>query len=338
MKTAIGEPRLLAELEEAAPAAVSVQVDLAKLSRWRIGGPAEVLVEPSDEAEAIAVMQVLRRTGVSYCVIGETSNLLFDTAGFNGVIIRIASRMAGIDIKHERVVTKAGTSVPQLARAVGSRGLSGLEHIVGIPGTIGGLVLMNGGSQRKGIGTNVTRIQLLTADATVRTLSRDECKFAYRSSQLQELNGVVLEVELSLSHGSIQRINAEMDEIVASRRTRFPEHEPNGGSTFLSDPKMYEGVGPPGLVIEQAGFKGLRVGGAQVSPDHANFINNVGGATSDDVLELIAQIRDTVRNRTGFTMDTEVRYVSPDGTVRPAHQEADMRTTPNSSRFGLSAT
>ncbi|WP_147105634.1 UDP-N-acetylmuramate dehydrogenase [Nesterenkonia populi] len=316
---------VLARLEEAVPDLVSTRIELSRLSRWRIGGNADALVEPSNEQQVSAVLRVLLESKTPYCVVGDTSNLLFDSEGLRGVLIRIASEMSGINIEGRDVAVKAGTSVPKLARRVGARGLTGIEHTVGIPGTIGGLVLMNGGSQRKGIGSHVTWVRYVDTNGEVRVIAPDECHFSYRSSALQTRGGVIVEVGLRLEEGDPHTINAEMDHIVESRRARFPEDHPNCGSTFLSNPAMYSTAGPPGQVIEQAGFKGKRIGGAQVSPQHANFINNVGAAKSDDVLELIRQIRETVRTRTGFVMDSEARYVTPDSRVLPVHEEADRR-------------
>lgn len=223
------------------------------------------------------------------------------------------------------MAVKAGTSVPLLARTVGEEGLAGIEHTAGIPGTLGGLVVMNGGSQRRGIGTHVVWVRYIERNGEVSIIRQEECEFAYRSSSLQRRGGIVAEVGLRLEPGHAEAISARMDEIVATRRDRFPEDQPNCGSTFLSNPAMYSIVGPPGKAIEEAGLKGKRVGGAQISPVHANFINNVGGATSDDVLELIGSIRQTVFDRTGFAMDAEARYISPDATVASAHEEADRR-------------
>ncbi|GAA1159450.1 UDP-N-acetylmuramate dehydrogenase [Nesterenkonia sandarakina] len=316
---------LLRRLRQAVPGGVQVSVNLSSFSRWRIGGPADALVEPTNRHEVAGVLQLLESTGTPYCVVGETSNLLFDSRGLRGVIVRIAARMSGISFDGRDVVVKAGTSVPELARAAGAKGLSGIEHTVGIPGTLGGLVIMNGGSQRKGIGSSVAWVRYVDRVGTLIELSREDCEFSYRSSALQRLGGVVTEVGLRLDRGNTDEIEAEMDEIVASRQARFPEDAPNCGSTFLSNPAMYSSVGPPGKAIDDAGLRGTQIGGAQISPKHSNFINNVGGATSDDVLALVGLVRGAVLERTGFRMDAEARYVSPDGKVTAAHTVSDDR-------------
>lgn len=306
-------------------AIVQNDVNLSEITRWRIGGRCSFLVEPRTIDEVIDVTKFLSTENVPVCVVGETSNLLFDSAGFDGVIIRIASKMSGISVEGTRVRALAGTAVPQVARTAADHGLTGIEHIVGIPGTIGGLALMNGGSQRKGIGAHIVAVTFVHEDGMVSTMNHDECEFSYRHSRLQSLRGIVAQVELELATGDSSDIHREMDEIVREREAKFPSSEPNCGSTFLSDPNMYATVGPPGRVIEDAGFKGFRLGGVQVSPKHANFLSNVGDARSDDVLSLIGLIRGTVQERTSYMLDAEVRYVSRMGRVAPAHEVADER-------------
>lgn len=301
------------------------EVPLSGLTRWKVGGSAAAVVEPRTVNELASVLQVIRDRELKYCVVGETSNLLFDSDGFRGVLVRMAEKYAGIEVNGTRMSVRAGTSVPQVARAAAAHGLSGIEHIVGIPGTMGGLVLMNGGSQRKGIGDHVASVTLLSPLGERIQLTHDECEFSYRSSALQKRRDVVVGVELTLVEGDAEAISSEMDEIVSARSRKFPEREANCGSTFLSDPAMYATVGPPGRVIEKLGFKGMTLGGAQVAPEHANFINNVNSASSDDILRLIGLIRGTVFEETGFHLDAEVRYVSPEGDMSPAHIVADKR-------------
>ncbi|KRA26138.1 hypothetical protein ASD65_15680 [Microbacterium sp. Root61] len=298
---------------------------LSEVSRWQIGGPALVVVEPRSIAEAADVVALMRDRIEPMLVVGDMSNVLFDSDGFDGVIIRIGRSLSTMRALGTMVHAEAGIAIPQLARATADLGLSGLEHTVGIPGTLGGLVTMNGGSQRKGIGLSVARVTCLDRSGNVLEFTQSECQFGYRSSTLQRPDLIVAAVELQLEPRDSIEVHAEMDEVVESRRARFPEDLPNCGSTFLSDPSMYEIIGAPGKAIESVGLKGYSYGGAQVSPQHANFVVNTGGATSDDVLAVIHHIRETVHRSTGFAMDCEVRYVSPDGDVVPAHIAAEER-------------
>lgn len=181
---------------------------------------------------------------------------------------------------------------------------------------------MNGGSQRRGIGDNVLQVTCADLNGGVRQLDAVECGFSYRKSSLQAAKVIVTDVILELSRGDPAVIADTMNNILAERASKFPSDYPNCGSTFLSNPEMYSTIGPPGRAIEEAGLKGYRIGGAQVSTKHANFLLNLGHATSDDILRLIAHIRDTVFTRTGYLMDCEVRHIAPDGVVRPAHEKA----------------
>lgn len=314
--------QLTDELESAAPGATQFDVDMAAFSRWKIGGRAAAVVEPTNSAEAARVMAAVSRMSVPFIIVGETSNLLFDSSGFDGIIVRIGSAMSEFAVNGARIWAQAGVSVPTLAHAAGAAGLTGIEHVVGIPGTLGGLAMMNGGSQRRGIGENIERVRCLDTNGSVIELDQSECGFSYRRSSLSLSTLMVVEVELRLAHGDKARIQDRMESILSERAAKFPNDFPNCGSTFLSDPQMYATVGPPGRAIEDAGLKGYRIGNAQVSLKHANFLLNLGSATSDDILRLIALIRRTVFNRTGYYLDCEVKHVSRDGVIRPAHESA----------------
>jgi len=198
-------------------------------------------------------------------------------------------------------------------------GLAGLEHTIGIPGTIGGLVLMNGGSQRKGIGENVRRVEVVSCEGRAVVLNREECAFSYRRSALQGTGVVVVRVELECERQDSREIRRLMLDDLRERRRKFPRKVPNCGSVFLSTSEMHASVGPPGKIIERAALKGARIGDAEVSHQHANFIVNHGSASSRDVLALIAHIRQVVNRQIGFNLCCEVRYVSPEGVIMPAH-------------------
>jgi UDP-N-acetylmuramate dehydrogenase len=318
-------PDLVGLLEQIAPDGVRTGVDMAEVSAWRIGGPAAVFVEPDTAEQVAGVLRLMSRRPEPLLVIGETTNLFFDSRGFDGVLLRIGPKLSRVSIDGRRVRAQAGARVPELVRALAEAGLGGIAHAGGVPGTIGGLVLMNGGSQRKGIGTHVASVLVADPAGDLQRIDSAGLGFSYRRSRLQGDGSVILDAELELEHGEPEELIAEIDEIIASRAAKFPLDLPNGGSVFLSDPAMYEIVGPPGQAIETAGLKGLTEGGAQISPKHANFIVNLGAATDDDVLRLVATARNRVRATTGFTMDCEVRHVGTDGRLRPAHEVADER-------------
>lgn len=317
-----GDDVLARELESAVPGGVSRNLLLSGVSRWKIGGPAKFYVEPGSVEQAAAVMRIMKGRPEPFFVMGDASNTLFDSRGFDGVIMRIGRRLSRMAIRGNEVWAEAGIWMPRFSSIVGRRGLSGLEHTIGIPGTLGGLVLMNGGSQRKGVGLNVMSVLCADERGELFRLDQQQCGFAYRSSSLQSMRAVILEATLRLEYRPARDVRADMLEIMRSRRQKFPQKLPNCGSTFLSDPRMYASLGPPGKAIEEAGLKGLRRGKAQISPMHANFIINLGHAESSDVLWLIAHARRVVEERSGYAMDCEVRYLTPEGRLTPAHEAA----------------
>lgn len=288
---------------------------LSRHCTWRIGGPADLLVQPQNLGQLSRLRRYIDDNNITSIVIGDGSNLLFDDAGFRGVVVKIGRSLSAFSIDGRMVRAEVGVSVPMLARAVGLAGLTGIEHTIGIPGTLGGLIVMNGGSRRRGIGEVVRVVEAMDCRGKIRRMSRDECDFSHRRSVFQESNWVAVRAELELEYGDAGVIRVEMLEVLRERRRKFPRHSPSCGSVFKSTPEMYNTVGSPGKVIEEVGLKGLRVGGAEVSNKHANFIINTGSAKSSDVRELVRQVRAAVYKRTGIWMECEVRHVSPSGKV-----------------------
>lgn len=302
---------------------VETGVSLAAISRWRVGGLAHCLVRPSSAQQIAELVTFFKNTSQPYLVIGSTSNLLFSDDGLDIPVIQIGDNMSHLKVEGEFVFCESGVWVPGLARTAGSHGLSGIEHICGIPGTVGGLVCMNGGSQRRGIGENIISVQVVTANGQVVDYSVDNCKFAYRTSIFQTSGDIITSCKLRLAKKEPKTIKAEMLGILRSRRKKFPQKLPNCGSVFVSNPAMYADYGPPGAVIEKCGLKGQRKGDALISPLHANFIVNTGQATANDILYLIHLARDKVRDMTGYDMVAEARFIDPQGGVTPAHITAE---------------
>lgn len=304
-------------LQASFPEITSVNVSLRSISRWKVGGNADVIVEPRNITELQRVRSFIRSHSLRSIIIGETSNLLFADEGLRAVGLKLGNGFCYIDVEGQSITVGGGTWVPHLARTAMKESLSGLEHTCGIPGTVGGLVYMNGGSQRRGIGDNITSVKSVSTSGQVVSRTVDECAFAYRTSVFHHLDEIIAEVELHLSEGTPKsEIRKTMLTILKSRRAKFPRKLPNCGSVFVSDPAMYEDYGPPGKIIEELGFKGFKIGGAEISPLHANFINNSGGATAGDILTLIDHVREKVQKTTGKRMRVEARYVSPYGAVK----------------------
>ena len=297
---------------------------LAEHTTWKIGGRTDVLVEPSGAEGLSKVLEYVRQNRVPYSVIGDGSNVLFSDEGFWGVVIRIGRAMSNVKIINDRIHAQAGVAVPRLARMAGVAGLSGIEHTSGIPGTLGGLVAMNGGSLRQTIGQVIETVRCLDESGNPIELAQADCEFSYRHSIFLNKPWIVTDVVLQLERGERNTICGRMLEILRERRHKFPRRLPNCGSVFKSDTELHKKCGPPGWIIEQLGMKGFSVGGAQVSTQHANFIINKGGATAADILELICTIRNKVHEKTNIWLTCEVRYISPNGEIAAAHLHSEM--------------
>ena len=302
-------------LEQICPGGVHRDVDLSTLSQWRIGGNADLILRPASGEQVAALRNWFFERGMSHVVIGLTSNILFADEGLRVPCIQIDPRMGQISISGAEVYAQAGAWVPGLARRLMQAGLSGAEHICGIPGTLGGLICMNGGSQRKGIGSSVLKIHSVDARGLKVQRLREDCGFAYRHSIFQSNGEVITSATLTLRSSDRARIRAEMRSILAERRRKFPRKQPNCGSVFKSDPAMYAEIGAPGAAIARLGFKGVRIGDAMVSPHHANFFVNTSRARCTEMLSLIQAVSNAVEMATGYRMQTEVKFMTPRGQI-----------------------
>jgi UDP-N-acetylmuramate dehydrogenase len=318
------DTRLLAsDIRRLAVGDVRIDEDLRNYSRWRCGGRADLIVAPRDKDGVSRLLSYFYERGIAWAVVGEGSNLFFDDAGVRAPLIQIGPALRKVRIENNLVHAEAGAWAPGVALKAMRAGLGGIEHTIGIPGTFGGLVLMNGGSLRQGIGEHIAEVEIAECDGTMRRISPHACGFAYRRTTLQDRGAIVLAATLALSPRERAPMRRRMIEIMASRRRRFPRDLPNCGSVFVSDPALYATFGPPGAAIEITGLKGARCGDAMVSPEHANFIVNLGNARSADILGLIQRVRDTVAARTGHCMRCEVRFMNSDGEVREVHDWLD---------------
>ncbi|MFP4098249.1 MAG: UDP-N-acetylmuramate dehydrogenase [Alphaproteobacteria bacterium] len=320
------DPEIIRALRNIAPGCTSCDVPLDQMSWYKIGGKADVLIEPDMQHMAAAIIKYLKTYNILYTVIGSTSNILFDDAGYRGVLIKIAdNNFTHIKIDDDAAVqVGAGVWVPFYVRNLINKGIGECVHAVGIPGSLGGLIMMNGGSLRKGIGEQLLDVTIVDSDGNIRILKQEECAFGYRASALQKMDCIILEARFQYKGGeNISTVRREALDLLVSRSQKFPRKYPSCGSVFLSYPEMYEIVGPPGKAIEDLGFKGKTVGGAQISPVHANFIINKGGAKAWDVLNLIHQCRQRIMDKSGFDMRCEVRFLPADGSLCPAHLQAD---------------
>ena len=291
---------------------------LSRHSTWHIGGKADTLAFPESTEQLGALVRFIHTQEMPWIVIGKGSNLLFSDDGFRGVVIKLDRGFSKVTIQDRCVTAQSGVSMPRLARMTGKAGLTGLEHTIGIPGSLGGLVAINGGSLRQSIGDVTKTVTVVTPEGEIQTVLPKACDFSYRHSNLLHSGCVVAEVTLELERGHAQVILKHMLSVLRERQVKFPLTLPNCGSVFTSDPTLYDTLGPPGKLIEDLGLKGLTCGGVSVSRTHANFMVNTGSATARDVLSLVAQVRGAIDARHNVLIKTEVMYVHPNGCIEPA--------------------
>ena len=291
LKTIMGEEHLL--MEE----------PLKKHTTFRIGGPAEVFVSP-DLVQLPMIVKLCKQYGISYTVIGNGSNLLVGDKGIRGLVIELAKPAEEIEFIGSRMVVGAGTLLSKAANEAAERELAGMEFAAGIPGSIGGAVVMNAGAYGGEMKDIIDSVTVLNEDGEEQELSVEELELSYRHSCILEKKYLVLEVTLKLERSEKTKIKERMAELREQRIAKQPLEYPSAGSTF----KRPEGYFA-GKLIMDAGLKGYRVGGAQVSEKHAGFVINTGDATAADVRQLIADVSKKVKEQFGVTLEPEVKMI-----------------------------
>lgn len=274
------------------------------MNTWRIGGLAETVCWPESEEELREIWLKCQEQGIPFRLFGRGSNVLFPDEGLSGVTV-ISTGLAQSVWDSEWVTVGAGYSLARLSQEAADRGLTGLEFARGIPGTVGGAVVMNAGAHGGSIQDILEEVKILAPEGEVQRLAKEDIQFGYRECSLRD-QAIVLEGVFHLKPGDPDVIQATMSENLAKRKAAQPLELPNAGSVFRNPPG-----GSAGRLIEEAGWKGKRLGGAQVSSKHANFIVNQGNATARDVLALIREIQKDVHHQFGVELKTEVRYISP---------------------------
>lgn len=287
---------------------------LSKHSTLRIGGDARYFAEPSTTEECALARRFADDSRIPCITIGSGSNLLFDDKGFDGLVIKIGSRLGAISITPgHRIIAEAGAWLPAVARAAQSAGLAGIEHTAGIPGSVGGAIAMNAGSKRHSISESIRSVLAMDPAGWLHSLSPSACTFSYRRSAfLGSLRGwTVLEASFDLASDHPAAVRGRMLAVLRERSGKFPRKLPNCGSVFKGNPVIHATHGPPGKIVERLGFKGRRLGTVWVSDLHANFIVNDGSARSADFLELMRTIQAAAQERLGIALEPEVEYVAP---------------------------
>ena len=277
---------------------------LSAHSTMRVGGPAALAAFPTDANELSALIARAGESGVRHIIVGNASNILFSDGGFDGLVI-FTTAMRNVIWNGNSVTAACGASLTGLSAAATKRGLSGLEFAFGIPGTVGGAVYMNAGAYGSQISAVLTSSEYLRRDGKIMTRNAEQHSFGYRTSIYRSTDDIILSAEFTLIPGNPEEIEAKAKQNMESRRSKQPLEYPNAGSVF----KRPEGAFP-GALIEQAGLKGLHIGGAEISEKHANFIVNRGNATADDILRLTETAQNTVYKKFGIFLETEIIYIS----------------------------
>ncbi len=283
---------------------IHLQEPMAGHTTFRIGGPADCFVQLEDEEQLRKVRRYLGLAGVPFFVLGNGSNLLVDDAGYRGVVLQIGQKMSDISVQGCHIIVKAGATLRQVAAAALEHGLTGFEFASGIPGTVGGGVVMNAGAYGGEMSQVVNQVRVVSKEGESMELDNDTMEFRYRGSVIRGSAFTVTEVTFRLEPGDREAIRAKMEELAARRREKQPLEYPSAGSTF----KRPEGHFAGKLIME-AGFAGYRIGGAQVSEKHCGFVINTGDATARDVRALIEEIQARVKERFRVDLEPEIVFL-----------------------------
>lgn len=296
-----------AELGRLIKGCVLAREPMSLHTSWRIGGPADIYVEPREIDELKIVIKYARDRGVPLTVIGGGTNLLVRDGGIDGIVVKIGGSFAGITADGETITAGGGAKLYRLATAARDSGLGGFEFLSGIPGTVGGAVVMNAGAYGSFIGDMALRVCCLDMTGEKLFLDSGQMGWGYRTSALQGSGMIVVEAVFRGYPRDKEQISADIEGYLSSRKLKQPLEYPSAGSVFKNPPGDYAGK-----LIQESGCQGLRVGDAQVSAKHANFIVNLGKATASDVLALIDVVRERVYRNTGVSLETEVKVLGHD--------------------------
>ncbi len=279
---------------------------LAKHTYFGIGGEATAYIEMSTIGELAALARFHHNWGVPVAIIGRGSNLLVSDKGFNGISVRLIDELAKLEVDGNIVTVGAGHPLPGLSKVMSKQGLSGVEFALGIPGSVGGALIMNAGAWGSSFGDVVINVTVMRDTGELIKLTHDEANFEYRHSGLDNYFCVV-GAKLKLQPGDVDTITAQMQDFFKQKTETQPFAEENAGCIFKNPPGD-----SAGRLIDISGLKGHRIGGAEVSTVHGNFILNMDNSTAADVLDLVSYIQKQVREKTGISLQTEVKRLGFD--------------------------
>lgn len=281
-----------------------VNEPMSKHTTFRIGGRADMLIYPTKRKEITELIEMCNAENIEYVILGNGSNVLVSDKGIRGLVI-MTDRLNRITFREDGTVEAwAGAPLARVANLAKNYSLTGMEFAFGIPGSVGGAVYMNAGAYNRQMCNIVEETEYISPEGKIQTVYGENHKFGYRTSFFKENGGAIIRTVMRLSEGNAEEINAKMQEYTSQRAAKQPLDKPSAGSVF----KRPEGYFA-GKLIEDAGLKGVSVGGAQVSPKHAGFIVNTGVATCKDVLTLIDKIKDEVYKKFGVELQEEIQFI-----------------------------
>ena len=294
----------LEEIRAALPELVVYQQEpMKKHTTFRVGGPADLYVCPKKQ-ELPVILGLAKKKGLAVTVIGNGSNLLVGDGGYRGAVIQIYKNMSAVTVEGTEITVQAGALLSSVAAAAKNAALTGFEFAGGIPGTMGGAVVMNAGAYGGEMKDVLTEVTVMDEEGEIVTLPADKLELGYRTSIIKTAGYIVLEAKLQLKEGNPEVIRETMKDLTIRRTTKQPLEYPSAGSTF----KRPEGYFA-GKLIMDSGLAGYQVGGAQVSEKHCGFVINAGGATARDVRTLMDNVRDIVYKKYGVTLEPEVKFL-----------------------------
>ena len=277
---------------------------MSRHTTFKIGGPADYFLMPDKDTDVGRIVKICKESAIPYFILGNGSNLLVGDGGYRGAVIQIYKNMSAVTVEGTEITVQAGALLSSVAASAKNAALTGFEFAGGIPGTMGGAVVMNAGAYGGEMKDVLTEITVMDEEGEIVTLPADKLELGYRTSIIKTAGYIVLEAKLQLKEGNPEVIRETMKDLTIRRTTKQPLEYPSAGSTF----KRPEGYFA-GKLIMDSGLAGYQVGGAQVSEKHCGFVINAGGATARDVRTLMDNVRDIVYKKYGVTLEPEVKFL-----------------------------
>lgn len=277
---------------------------MSKYTTFRVGGEAECIMMIHTEEELAKLIPYLNQIEQEFFILGNGSNLLVGDKGYNGIIVKLGGPMEEIDVEGTHIVAGAGALLSKVAATARVNSLTGMEFAAGIPGSIGGAIVMNAGAYDGEMKQIVESVRVMDRNGQIMTLDNDTMEFGYRTSIIKNRPFIVLEVVLRLTEGDEEQIGARMQELAGLRKSKQPLEYPSAGSTFKRPDGYYAGK-----LIMDAGLRGYRIGGAQVSEKHCGFVVNRGNAAAADIREVIEEVQERVKEKFHVTLEPEIIFL-----------------------------